>query len=177
MTHIQEKDKAFLQGILYGMSYSLGRGLDFLPRNSCYPMFQNFGNYKKTQRAIQNEGLDFIVVDGPFQAGCGVRKINTLMAITPGKTSSDIIKHIRSDLGEDFPLEKISTGKLSIERGHYEVIVPKITGTWANEIKQYLEVHRDIIAGLVSSDLAPRGTPIHFSAPNIAMVLAGALSK
>jgi hypothetical protein len=142
--------------------YSVGDELDFGHFYSRYPKFveTGYGKYGNIDKALKSpEGLLFLIADGMFPMGCGVRKPNTVFAVQPKTTNpDDIAKQIEADCGYCVTdVHQKASGKLGLVDCEFHVY--DFSQIWYDNQQAYL----DAVAGLVNSN-AVRGTPIIFHA-------------
>jgi len=141
--------------------YKVGDKLDFEPCYSCYPKFveTGYGKFGSIDEELKSkDGLLFLIADGMFPMGCGIRKPNTVFAVQPKtKCLAEIADQIEADCGYCVTdVKPKASGKLS-----YLENALHINGFSENYFANQ-QAYMDAVAGLVNSSVAPEKTPIIF---------------
>jgi hypothetical protein len=144
--------------------YKVGDELDFEPFHSRYPKFvtTGYGKFGSIDKELKSpSGLLFLIADGMFPMGCGVRKPNTVFAVQP-KTADPmaIAAQIEADAGYDVTdVRSKASGRISLLNG--VLSINGFSESWYKNQRAYL----DAVAGLVNNSYEiPGKTPIIFHA-------------
>ena len=143
--------------------YKVGDKLDFEPFYSCYPKFveTGYGKFGSIDKELKSQnGLLFLIADGMFPMGCGIRKPNTVFAVqAEANCPEDIASQIEADAGYIVTdVKPKASGKLS-----YLENALHINGFSEDYFKNQ-QAYLDAVAGLVNNSIAPKKTPIIFHA-------------
>jgi len=141
--------------------YKVGDKLDFEQFYSCYPKFveTGYGKFGSIDEELKSkDGLLFLIADGMFPMGCGIRKPNTVFAVQPKtKCLAEIAAQIEADCGYCVTdVKPKASGKLS-----YLENALHING-FSEDYFVNQQAYLDAVAGLVNSSVAPEKTPIVF---------------